>query len=156
MELKIIDKKKKPLLSREEITAEIFFDGKTPSKTEVKKLILNDVKANRDLVIIKKIRTYFGIRKATVTVYVYGSKEAKGKIEPKEKKKEGEKSEGEKKEETKEKEGPDTKVKKEEPEKEEKKEAKKEEKQEKKKSPQEEKKETKESKESKEEGSDKK
>ena len=85
MELKIIEKKEKPLLLRTEIIAEILFKGKTPSKEEIKKGIVKEVKTNEDLVIIKKIRTYFGLGKVNITAYIYSNKSDVEKTEPKKK-----------------------------------------------------------------------
>ena len=89
MELKIISKEEKPLLLRTEITAEVFFDGKTPSKDEVKKAVLKEVKVDESFIVIKKIRVYFGVKKATITAYVYNNKGDMEKIEPKKKEKKG-------------------------------------------------------------------
>jgi len=95
MELKIIEKKEKPLLLRTEITTEILFEGKIPSREEIKKEIVKEIKTNENLVIIKKIRTYFGLRKAKVKAYVYGSEADIKKIEPKEKGKKEDKEKAE-------------------------------------------------------------
>jgi len=80
-----MEKKEKPLLLRTEITAEILFEGKIPPKEEIKKEIVKEIKTNENLVIIKKIRTYFGLRKAKVKAYVYGNEADIKKMEPKKK-----------------------------------------------------------------------
>ena len=71
MELKIITKQEKPLLSRTDVHAEITFAGATPSTQVVTKEIAKQTKANEELVHIKKIATEFGYQKAKVEAQVY-------------------------------------------------------------------------------------
>jgi small subunit ribosomal protein S24e len=87
MEIKIIEQKDKPVLSRKEIIAEISFTGKTPSNEEVRKKIAEESKADEELVVVKNIYTEFGLTKAKVNAYVYNSKEKLESIEPKKKEK---------------------------------------------------------------------
>lgn len=94
MKLKIIQKTEKPLLLRTEVEVLINFEGKTPSKEEVKKLIVKELKSDALLTLVKKIKSYFGARKVHVLSYIYGNKDAMEKIEPKKK----ENAKGEKKE----------------------------------------------------------
>jgi len=86
MELKITEKTEKPLMFRAEIIAEAFFDGKTPSKDSIKKEIVKHAKADESLVVIKKVKTYFGLRKIKALAFVYNNKEDLDKIEPRKKK----------------------------------------------------------------------
>ena len=78
MKLKIITKKENPLLGRKEITAELDFEGATPSNQQVAELIKNDLKGE---VILKKVHTDFSKQLAKVEAFVYDSKESRDKAE---------------------------------------------------------------------------
>lgn len=97
MEVKIIEQKEQPILSRKELTAEISFTGKTPSNEEVRKKVAEALKVKEELVAVRNIYTEFGLTKAKVNACVYENKEKLDSIEPK--KKEKAKPGGEKKEE---------------------------------------------------------
>ena len=81
MELKISETTDEPLLSRKKITAEGSAEGPTPSGKEVHEAITKAAKADGKLVVIKKIRTYFGLRRLKVTAYVYNNEEEMKRIE---------------------------------------------------------------------------
>jgi len=83
MELKITDQKENPLLLRKEVRAELSFDKATPSNAEVAKALAAKLSASEDAIVVKKIAGGFGKLTASVTAYVYASKEQKDKIEPK-------------------------------------------------------------------------
>lgn len=87
MELKIIDKKEQPLLSRTEIVAEAVFDAATPSKQDIKSKIASLVKSNENLVVVRHIYTEFGAKKAKILAYSYINDAELKKIEPKKKEK---------------------------------------------------------------------
>lgn len=101
MDFKNVQRNEKPLLSRTEITGEIVFSGVTPSNDTLKKKLAEVLKASEELVVVRKIATYYGDEKATFLAYVYKTKEDMLKIEPKEKKGKKEKKEAAKKEEAK-------------------------------------------------------
>jgi len=85
--MKIIEKKENPLLSRTEILAEISFEKATPPDEEVKKQIASQLKVDEALVVVKNIYTEFGSPNAKVTAFIYDSKKALEKTEPKPKEK---------------------------------------------------------------------
>ena len=87
MQLKILDKKEEELLSRAVVKAHIIFDKATPSNQEIKKQIASESKADEALVVVKNVYTEYGKSEADVNAYIYKSKEAMQKIEPKPKKK---------------------------------------------------------------------
>lgn len=93
MNIKILEQKQEPLLSRTEVKAELSFEGATPSNEELKKALATQLKADENLVVIKSIYTEFGIAKATATAYIYTDKKALESIEPKPKEKKGKKAE---------------------------------------------------------------
>ncbi len=83
MELKISHQKENALLQRNEVTASVSFDKATPSNAEVAKALAAKLSATEDVIVVKKIDGGFGSTNATVTAYVYATKEQKAKIEPK-------------------------------------------------------------------------
>ena len=93
MNLKVTEKREKPLLFRTEITAEITFNGKTPSKDKIKEKVVKEVKVDESLVKIKKVSAYYGIMKATVPAIIYNNKADIEIMELKKKKKGKEKKE---------------------------------------------------------------
>ena len=68
MELKVINKKEEPLLSRIKVEAEIAFEKATPSRAEIKSQVAKDVGKDEKLVVVKSIYTTYGLKKAK-TVY---------------------------------------------------------------------------------------
>ena len=96
MDLKIVQKKDNPLLSRTEIEAEInFFKEPTPKKEDIKKKLASMEKANENVVIIKHIYSSFATGKADVLAYIYKSEDELKKIEPEKKEKKEAKPAGE-------------------------------------------------------------
>lgn len=87
MDLKIVEKKEQPLLSRIEITGILEFEGATPSAKDVKKQLSTELKVGEELIVIKNIFTHFGKTNADLVAYAYLNKEDMEKIEPKPKKK---------------------------------------------------------------------
>jgi small subunit ribosomal protein S24e len=88
MDIKIIYKKKAPLLSRTDYEIECTFDKSTPSKEEIKNKVAETLKSDKELVLIKKILNNFGERSVKIIAYVYNNKKDMLLIEPKLKKKE--------------------------------------------------------------------
>ena len=76
MEITINDKKENKLLKREDIKAEVLFDEATPSRKDIKKDLIKKIKADPDMVVIKKIRNLFGEKKILITAAVYKDKKA--------------------------------------------------------------------------------
>ncbi|MBI2138217.1 hypothetical protein HYU13_01385 [Candidatus Woesearchaeota archaeon] len=88
--LKILQKKENPFLSRDELVAEIDFQGKTtPSGSQVKKDLAEQEKIEPSVIAMKGIRTEFGRGKAKVHAVIYKSSDHFKRYEPKEKKAEG-------------------------------------------------------------------
>ena len=89
MELKIINKKEEPLLSRTMVEAEITFEKTTPSGREVKSRLAKDLGKDEKLIVVKGIHTYLGSKKAKNLSYVYENEESLKRIEPRTKEKAG-------------------------------------------------------------------
>ena len=81
--MEILNKTYNQLLSRVEVQFDLSFPAATPSLADVKKLVAEKMKTAEELVVVQKIATQFGLRKAKVSAYIYDSKEAHDKIEPK-------------------------------------------------------------------------
>lgn len=125
--MEIIEKKEHPLLSRTEIIAKDSYTGATPSRGSIKERLVNALKANKELLIIKHIYPEFGFSNAKIIAYLYSNKKDMERIEPEyafkkgipkenkeEKKAEDKKNPEEKKEEEKKQNKPETEEKKEE------------------------------------------
>ena len=95
MDLKVIEKKEEPLLSRTKIVSQVGFNAATPSEKDVKSKIASSLNADENLIVIKSIYTNFGFKKADVTAYIYKDKKEMEDIEIKPKKeKEGKAEKG--------------------------------------------------------------
>jgi len=84
MEAKIIIQKDNPLLKRKEIQFQVEHDktGSTPSRQEIRKAVAAALKANIDLVFIKKFETRTGMHTAVGLANLYDSTEQAKLIEP--------------------------------------------------------------------------
>jgi small subunit ribosomal protein S24e len=71
MELEILKEKETPLLSRKRITLEATYEGKTPSRIDLRKSVAGKIKSPEDLVIVRHIYTKFGQQKAKIIAHVY-------------------------------------------------------------------------------------
>jgi ribosomal protein S24E len=81
MELKIINKKEDPLLSRTKVEAEVTFDKSTPSIVEIKAKLSKDLGKDEKLIVVKGIHTKYGLKKATNLSYIYENEESLKRIE---------------------------------------------------------------------------
>ncbi|MEM3700344.1 MAG: 30S ribosomal protein S24e [Candidatus Bathyarchaeia archaeon] len=84
MDIKIISDKKNPLLKRREVEFQVEHTqmGSTPHRLEVRKALASALKANIDLVVIKKFETKTGTNTAIGMANVYDSAEQLKLIEP--------------------------------------------------------------------------
>jgi small subunit ribosomal protein S24e len=83
MEIKIVSKNENPLLKRKTIRFQIeHVRTKTPSRTEVRKAVAKILKANMDLVYVKKFETKTGTSTAVGIANVYDSVEQATFVEP--------------------------------------------------------------------------
>ena len=93
----MIKERENPLLLRKRVTFEASFDGATPKKEDILKLISASLKAPEDSILIRHIYPKFGDQKAKVIAHVYSNKEDLKKIEAINKKKKVEEQEKPKK-----------------------------------------------------------
>ncbi len=82
MEIKIIDRQEKILLSREEIKAKVIFTDAVPSEADIKKALASQIKGN-DKLIKLKIFPRFKNNSADIFAYHYISEQEMAKAEPK-------------------------------------------------------------------------
>tara|TARA_Y100000031_G_C8184019_1_gene367977 strand:- start:253 stop:669 length:417 start_codon:yes stop_codon:yes gene_type:complete len=87
MDLKIINKKEDPLLSRTKIESEIVCEKATPSRADVKSKLAKDLGKDEKLIVVKNIYTLYGLKKSKSLSYVYENEEALKSIEVEKKKK---------------------------------------------------------------------
>jgi len=80
--MKIISKEKSKLIDRTELIIEFSHQGKpTPSETELKKELANELKTKEELIIIKLIDTKFGEGNSIISAHIYDSLEELKKLE---------------------------------------------------------------------------
>ncbi|RLG51123.1 MAG: 30S ribosomal protein S24e [Thermoproteota archaeon] len=82
-DIEIVERKKNPLLYREEIILKFRFQGPTPSRKEVREAVVSFLGVNQDRVVIRKISQEYGMPEAKVLVMLYNSSEKAKEIEPK-------------------------------------------------------------------------
>ncbi|MFA5412603.1 MAG: hypothetical protein WC350_04630 [Candidatus Micrarchaeia archaeon] len=82
MKASVAKKRDNALMGRIEYDMVVEFDGKTPSKSEMRDAIIQGVGCNPDTTILKRTNSSFGARKVTARVNVYKKKEDMMKIEP--------------------------------------------------------------------------
>ncbi len=83
MELNIVEKNEKILLSRTEVKATVSFTGAVPSNEDIKKSIAAQLKSDAKLVVVRGIYPKFKDNTADVIAYHYISAEEMKKNEPK-------------------------------------------------------------------------
>jgi len=92
MELKVLNKKEEPLLSRIRVESEIIFEKATPSEQEVKSNLAKTLGKDEKLLDVKGIYTQYGLKKAKVLCYAYENEDILKRIKVEKKAKEGEKN----------------------------------------------------------------
>ncbi|MFH1850030.1 MAG: hypothetical protein ABH879_07675 [archaeon] len=81
MEITIMNKRENPLLSRTDLSVAVHFEGKTPSREELKKKASKDLDLKESCISIKKIETVFGQQQVNVALHIYKDEESRKKIE---------------------------------------------------------------------------
>lgn len=92
VELKILNEKKEPLLSRTMLTASLEYEKATPPYQEVASLIASQLKTEEKLIAIRHIYNSFGHKKAEIIAYLYSDENKKQLMEPKIKEKKDKKA----------------------------------------------------------------
>lgn len=75
MEVKLVSVKKNPLLNRKEVNflVETIKQAKTPSKSDVKKSIAEEMKVSEEIIFIKKMQTLTGSNMTVGIANIYDS-----------------------------------------------------------------------------------
>jgi len=73
MELKITIQKENPLLRRKEISGVIASD-KNPSLEDAKTLLSEQLKSDKELIVIKKIKGKYGSNEFSLEAFIYNTK----------------------------------------------------------------------------------
>jgi ribosomal protein S24E len=84
--MKTIHESRNELLKRKEFVVEITL-ASNPGSAHATKLISDHYKVAEDVVIVKKLRNVYGSHSLMINAFIYDSKEAKDKIEPRKKEK---------------------------------------------------------------------
>ncbi len=81
MEVLVESDRYNPLLKRREVYCRLIFDGKTPSRQEVREKIAGLLNAELDRIVIDYIKTEFGKTEARCYVKIYDTPEDLAAIE---------------------------------------------------------------------------
>lgn len=71
MDIQLMKKTETPLLGRKRLEYKAVFDGKTPSRDDIRKEIAKQNKVSENTTIIKHIYTKFGQSEAKVIAHIY-------------------------------------------------------------------------------------
>ncbi|GIU70175.1 MAG: 30S ribosomal protein S24e [Candidatus Woesearchaeota archaeon] len=83
MDIEVTKKTNEPLMKRIYFEAKIIFQGKTPSRIDIKKELCKKLDSKDNLTIIRKIKTDYGSERAIIYGFIYESEEIIKKIENK-------------------------------------------------------------------------
>ncbi|MBI4139535.1 hypothetical protein HY483_01090 [Candidatus Woesearchaeota archaeon] len=100
MQITITKEEENKFLERKEITGNLLYQGTTPSKIILTEEIAKRYNAEKNNVVIKNIKTKYGLQEGTISAVVYSNEKAKKRSEPITKHQKGgatKKEEGEKK-----------------------------------------------------------
>ncbi|MBS3073746.1 hypothetical protein J4465_03045 [Candidatus Pacearchaeota archaeon] len=89
MKTEIKTKTKKPLVERTELEVKFSDFEKTPSYIQIKEEVSKLIGAKQELILPQRVNQEFGMREATVLIYVYDSEEGMKKFSIKKKEKTG-------------------------------------------------------------------
>lgn len=83
MDLQITTQKENALLSRNEVIGKLQFEGATPSRKDIQKVVAKKLKAKEAMVIIQQVLVEYGTSFAKVTAFVYSDETAMNRLERK-------------------------------------------------------------------------
>ena len=81
MNLRVIEKKEEPLLSRQTVAIDLTYDGATPARKTLLKEVASVLGVSEGLVSILRVKNTFGATKARIAVHVYKESKEKERIE---------------------------------------------------------------------------
>ena len=85
MEIQVISEKQNPMLKRKEVSFQVEHGqvGSTPSRPEVRKAIATAIKADENVVFVRKFATRTGTHVASGMAHIYDTLEQAKLVEPK-------------------------------------------------------------------------
>jgi len=81
MNIQITKDDKKPLLKRRTLIGKVGYEGKTPSRMELRKEIAHKLNAKEELVIVKQMKPDYGSQSAHFKIDIYDDADAMKAIE---------------------------------------------------------------------------
>ena len=81
MNIQITKEDKKPLLKKRVLTGKTVYEGKTPTRMEIRDELAKKINAKKELVIVKRAKTYYGSQSAHLEAEVYDDENALKAIE---------------------------------------------------------------------------
>lgn len=81
MEVEIIEVRENPLLERKEIKFRIRHEDRTPSRKEVRELLIKEFNTSPNLLVVESIKTEFGRREVRGYAKIYKSEERLRSVE---------------------------------------------------------------------------
>lgn len=81
MDIEILNKKPEQLIKRTHFEAKVVFEGKTPSRIEMKKDLCTKLGSKDNLTIIRKIINDYGSERAKLNGYIYDDEATMNNIE---------------------------------------------------------------------------
>ncbi|MBN1645399.1 hypothetical protein JW851_05190 [Candidatus Woesearchaeota archaeon] len=82
MKIEITETKDNPLLSRKGVKGILTFNTATPSNDILQGSLAKQLNVDKQVIMIKRIKTHFGSSKADFLAYVYNSEDELKRIEP--------------------------------------------------------------------------
>lgn len=82
MSVEVKKQTKVPLLNRERVTGDVYFEEVTPSRLDVKKEIAKKTNTAENTVVVRHIYGKYGMRKAKVIAHVYQDEASMKRFEP--------------------------------------------------------------------------
>jgi len=83
MDIEITKKENEPLMKRTYFEGKIIFEGKTPSRLDIKKDVCHKVGSKDSMTVIRKINTDYGSERALFNGYAYDDEANMNKLENK-------------------------------------------------------------------------
>ena len=83
MNIEVIEDRVNPLLSRREVEAIIIYESGTPKREEVREEVAKKYNVEKERVIVEKMESLFGAKKARAHIHIYDSIEYAKKYERK-------------------------------------------------------------------------
>ncbi len=83
MNLEIIGDRMNSLLNRREIEAVVIYESRTPTREEVREEVARKYNMEKERIIVEKMESLFGAKKARAHIHIYSSAEYAKKYERK-------------------------------------------------------------------------